>query len=150
MDLNQIEEGEKVFARALEALAAGETPAALALLERAFKLQDNPAWLSYLGYCIAKERGQVKKGSELCHEALKAQPDNPVHYLNLAKVQVIAGQKSAALESLRKGMALGGTAETAALLGRLGTRKPPVLPFLSRDHFLNKYLGMILHRLRLR
>ena len=150
MDLTQVEEGEKVFGRALEALSAGETPAALAHLERAYKLQENPAWLSYLGFCIAKERGQVRKGSAHCDAALKVEPDNPVHYLNLAKVQLIAGKKPEALDTLRKGMGHGGTPEIAALLAQLGKRKPPVLSFLPRDHFLNKYLGMILHRLRLR
>lgn len=150
MAVAPVEDAERLFERALDALAAGETPSALALIERALKQRDNPSWYSYLGYCIAKERGQVKKGSDLCSVALLAEPHNPAHYLNLAKVHIVAGQKSQALDLLRQGMAAGGNDEIASLLGQLGNRKPPVLTFLSRDHILNKYLGMILHRIGLR
>jgi predicted Zn-dependent protease len=150
MELTPVEDGEKTLGRALDAMAAGETPSALALLERALKQSDNPSWYSYLGYCIAKERGQVKKGAELCLACLKLEPENPVHYLNMAKVHVITGRKSDALGVLREGMSVGGSKEILALLGKLGTRKPPVLSFLSRDNFLNKWLGVILGRIGLR
>ena len=148
--LTPMDDGQKLFERALDALAAGETQSALALLERALKLSENPSWRSYLGYCIAKERGQVKRGADLCLACLELEPENPVHYLNLAKVRVIGGQKPEALGVLRQGMAIGGSPEILALLGQLGTRKPPVLSFLSRDHILNRTLGLVLHRMGLR
>lgn len=144
------DDAEKLFARALDALQAGETPSALAFLERALKLHDNPSWHSYLGYCIAKERGQVKKGIDLCNASLRHEPGNAVHHLNLAKVHLVAKQKSESLDALRQGMAAGGSPEIAELLERLGTRKPPVIPFISRDNFLNKYLGMLLAKMHLR
>lgn len=150
MELSALEDADKTFRRALEALAAGETRSALALLERALKLNDNPSWHSYLGYCIAKERGQVKKGADLCFACLELEPDNPDHYLNLGKVHMVAGRKPDALGVLRQGMAVGGSKEIIDLLIQLGTRKPPVLSFLSRDHLLNRVLGIILSRLRLR
>ena len=148
--LTPTEEAERLFGRALDALAAGETPSALALLERALKQSDNPSWHSYLGYCIAKERGQVKKGSDLCLACLELEPENPAHYLMLAKVHVIGGHKAEALAVLRKGMSVGGNQEIQALLQALGNRRPPVLSFLSRDNFLNKVLGLVLNRMRLR
>lgn len=150
MELTPVVDAEKLYGRVLEALAAGDTQSALAMLERALKQGDNPSWHSYLGYCIAKERGQVKKGSELCLDALKLEPDNCVHHLNLAKVHLIAGQKPEALRVLREAMALGGSAEIVALFGELGARKPSVLPFLSRDNPLNKGLGILFSRLGLR
>jgi predicted Zn-dependent protease len=150
MLLTPVEDVDKIFARAVEALAAGETTSALALLERALKVSDNPSWHSYLGYCIAKERGQVRKGIDLCLACVKLEPENPVHYLNLAKVHVISGHKAEALGALREGMTVGGSTEIRSLLNQLGNRKPPVLSFLSRDHLLNKVLGMVLSRLRLR
>ena len=150
MEPSALEDGEKLFSRALNALAQGETTSALALLERALKQGDNPSWHSYLGYCIAKERGQIKKGSDLCLASLELEPENPDHYLNLARVQVIAGQKNDALTALRKGMSVGGSREILTLLEQLGNRKPPVLSFLSRDNPLNKWLGMLFHRLGLR
>jgi Tfp pilus assembly protein PilF len=134
----------------MNALAAGETTSALALLERALKLGDNRSWHSYLGYCIAKERGQVKKGSDLCIASMEQEPENPVHYLNLAKVHLVAGRKPEALGVLREVMSRGGSKEILALLGEIGTRKPPVLHFLPRGNPLNKLLGLMLERLRLR
>jgi predicted Zn-dependent protease len=150
MESRSVEEGEKLFKRALDTLRAGQTPAALALLERALSESDNPSWHSYLGYCIAKERGQLKKGTELCLASLALEPANPAHYLNLAKIHVIAKQKGEALRVLREGMAAGGSDEIATLLAQLGVRKPPVLSFLPRDHFLNKWLGLLMSRLGLR
>jgi len=134
----------------MDALAAGETPSALALLERALKLDDNRSWHSYLGYCIAKERGQVKKGSDLCLDSLECEPENPVHFLNLAKVHLVAGSKNEALETLRKGMSLGGNPAIVALLERIGKRKPPVLSFLARANPVNRVLGLLLDKMRLR
>lgn len=139
-----------MFGRALHALAAGETPSALALLERALKQNDNHGWYSYLGYCIAKERGQVKKGSDLCLASMAEEPDNPAHYLNLAKVHLVSGHKAEALGVLRNGMSSGGSKEILALLAELGNRKSPVLSFLPRDNPFNRVLGLVLERLRLR
>jgi len=143
-------EAQREFDRARMALAAQNTVAALAHLERALKLRDNPGWYSHLGVCIAKERGQMKRGLDLCREALERERDNPVHYLNLGKVLLIAGNRAEALQALREGMAHGGSEEILAKLDELGTRKPPVIASLSRDHFLNKYLGLLLSRLGLR
>lgn len=150
MGLSPEAEGAKLFSRAIDALAAGETPSALALLERALKLVDNRSWHSYLGYCIAKERGQVKKGSDLCLDSLEFEPENPAHFLNLAKVHLVAGGKPEALEALRKGMSLGGSPAIVALLDRIGTRKPPVLSFLPRANPVNRLLGLLLDKIRLR
>lgn len=150
MELMPLEDVDKMFSRALDALAAGNTQSALAQLERALKVMDNPSLHSHLGYCIAKERGQVKKGRELCQGALAFEPQNPVHYLNLAKVHQVAREKGDAIAALRQGMNIGGSPEIVAMLEALGTRRPPPLSFLSRDHFLNKWFGMLASRLRLR
>ncbi|TSK08073.1 MAG: tetratricopeptide repeat protein [Geobacter sp.] len=144
------EDALKLTSRALCAFSAGEISSALAQLERVLKLGDNPQLHSYLGFCIAKERGQVKKGAELCLASLEHEPQNPVHYLNLARVHQVAGNKVQAIEVLRQGMGVGGSEEIVTLLGKLGTRRPPPLRFLSRDHFLNKWLGIALGRIGLR
>jgi tetratricopeptide (TPR) repeat protein len=144
------EDGGKLFSRALDALAAGETPSALALLERALRQSDNRSWHSYLGYCIAKERGQVKKGIDLCNTSLEVEPENSAHFLNLAKVHLVAGQKTEALGVLREAMSRGGGEGVTALLNEIGTRKPPVFSFLPRGNPINKMLGMLLERTGLR
>jgi Flp pilus assembly protein TadD len=143
-------EAEKEFANGVAALAVEDTLTALACLERALRLQDNPGWHSYLGYCIAKERGQLRRGLELCQSSLAVEPDHPGHLCNLGRVHLIGGDKMEALRVLREGMAKGGSPELIRLLETLGTRKPSLFPMLHRDNPLNKYLGLILSRLGLR
>lgn len=141
---------EKAFAQALAALAVEDTQSALASIEKALRLRDTPEWYSYLGYCIARQRGQHRKGLELCQESLALEPDNPVHFLNLGRVYLAKGDKVSALRIWREGMAKGGSPELVQQLERLGTRNRPALPILARKNFLNRYLGILLTRLGLR
>src|ERR1700752_2117357 len=98
---------EKDFERALKELGEGNVLAALACLEKALKTWDDPRWYACLGFCIAKERGQVTQGLQLCRTAIAHEPENPFHYLYLSKVHLVAGHKDEALQTLRQGMALG-------------------------------------------
>lgn len=144
------ERAEREFSQALAALAADDTQAALASIEKALRLRDRPEWYSYLGYCIARQRGQHRKGLELCKESLAMEPDNPVHYLNLGRVYLAKGDKAEALRTWREGMAKGGGPELIQQLERLGTRIRPAIPILARKNPLNRYLGILLTRLGLR
>ncbi|HEX8961135.1 MAG TPA: hypothetical protein VF775_06150 [Geobacteraceae bacterium] len=143
-------EAGKEFTRGLKLLQEGNSLAALTFFERAFVLGDRPEYFSYLGFCIAKERGQVQKGTHLCREALAQEPDKTTHYLNLGKIHLVAGNKPEAIRVFREGLTNGANQEITDLLNAIGTRKPPVIAALGRNHPLNKYLGIILSRLRLR
>jgi len=144
------DEAAREFQRAVQEIAEDNSLGALARLERALRSGDDRRWHSYLGYCIARERGQVRKGIDLCLSSLELEPDNPEHYLNLGKVHLISGNKDEALRVFREGMSRTGSATLADLLERLGTRKPPVISFLSRDNLINRFLGLLLVRLGLR
>jgi Flp pilus assembly protein TadD len=146
----QTAEAEKEFSLGIAALAADDTLTALPHLERALKLRDHAGWYSSLGYCIARERGQYRRGEELCRQAMAAEPDNPCHYLNLGRVHIVSGDKMAALRVLREGMTKGPDPDLARLLERLGSRQATVLPMFARSNPLNRYLGLILSRLGLR
>jgi tetratricopeptide (TPR) repeat protein len=150
MEPRAIEEGVLEFERARRAIAMDNTVAGLACLEKALALADNKAWYSYLGYCVAKERGQISRGTDLCTVSLEHEPDNPAHYLNLGKIQLISGNRAEALRTLREGVARGGGAELKEKLDEFGKRKSPLIPFLPRSNPLNKYLGLFLHRIGLR
>jgi tetratricopeptide (TPR) repeat protein len=150
MDPESAAIAQREFDRAQLELDQNNVLAALACLERALGIWDDPVWHSRLGFCIAKQRGQITRAFELCRGAIEHDPDNPLHYLYLGKVYLIAGNASEALQSLRQGMILGGSRELEQLLDAIGTRKTPVLPFLSRDNLLNKYLGIVLARFGLR
>jgi tetratricopeptide (TPR) repeat protein len=124
--------------------------AALSCFEKALEKGESPVLMSFRAYCIAMERGQVQKALELCNDALSQEPDNPVHYLNLGRVYLHGGDKNKALASLRKGLSFGDEPGIRTLLETCGQRSKPVIPFLSRNNFLNKYTGKILHLLKLR
>lgn len=140
------------YASAEERYAAGDALAALALLERAHKAHPKNARVcSWLGVLLAEERGQTKRGLELCELALERDRSNPTNYYHLAKVQLRAGDKPRAIEILREG--LGEHPDDEQLRGALvslGIRKPPPFKGLARSHPINKYLGLLLSRLGLR
>ncbi|CAH2031519.1 hypothetical protein [Trichlorobacter ammonificans] len=141
---------EKEFKRAQRAMDAGQVLAALAAVEKGLKLRDDAHWYSLYGYSMAKERGHLTRGLELCTTAIAREPDYPQHYFYLAQLHLVAARREEALQALRQGMSLGGTPAIARLLEEIGTRKPSVFPFLSRDNPLNKYLGLLFSRLGLR
>lgn len=141
---------QKDFDRAQLELDSNNVLPALACLERALRIRDDSLWYSRLGFCIAKQRGQLTKAFELCRTSIENDPDNPLHYFYLGKVYLVAGNTTEALQTFRHGIVLGGSPELEQILEVIGTRKPPVISFLSRDNPLNKYLGIILARLGLR
>lgn len=150
MVLGPAGDGTLEFERARRALSMENTVAALASLERALRIEDNPSWYSYLGYCIARERGLVAKGVELCMISLEHDPDNHAHYLNLGKVHLLSGNKAEAIGAFREGMSRGGGEALLEKLEEFGMRKPPVFTFLSRSNPLNRYPGLFLRRIGLR
>lgn len=141
---------ETLLNKGVQALEQNNTPAALTCFEKARSICSSHIADSYFAYCLAKERGQIKAAISLCEEALRAEPGNCIHYLNLGKIYLIAGEKPKAIRILRESLNHGENQQIIDALNRLGSRKPPVISFLRREHFLNKYLGLLLDKLRLR
>lgn len=128
----------------------GNLTIALIQLDNAARLGNTALLSSYLGYCIAMERREFKKGAALCNEALRQEPNQPLHYLNLGRVYLGSGQKGLAIKALRKGLRFGNDRRITKLLTDLGIRKKPVFSSLDREHFLNKFFGKMLHRFGMR
>lgn len=89
-------EAERFFTKGLNELAVGHGLSALVYFEKATQIKEIPVYVSYLALCIAKERGQVKKAISLCEDAIKKEPENPIHYFNLGKIYLHSGDKEAA------------------------------------------------------
>jgi tetratricopeptide (TPR) repeat protein len=103
-----------------------------------------PAFLSHYGLAMAMAEDRVFEGIEYCKKAIKQERRNPDFYWNLGKVYRKADQKLNAVYILSKGLKLDKNHQGIANeLRELGIRQPPVLPFLPRRHFLNKYLGLL-------
>jgi Flp pilus assembly protein TadD len=143
-------EAEKFCEEGIKAVNHGNTLVALLQFEKAAQLAPTPVICSYLAYCLAKERGTLKKAIVLCNEAIFAEPRNTVHYLNLGRIYLLAKKKKQAIDTFRKGLKLGKNQQIVKELNGLGLRKEPVFSFLSRDNFLNKICGIIYKKFGLR
>ena len=105
---------------------------------------------SDLAFCLAKSGGDPQAALQLAEESLASQPTNTHCLLNLAKIEIFLGDKEMGLATLRKGVQFGGGQEFLAELARVGVRVPPPIKSLPRNHLLNKYLGIMLHRIGVR
>jgi tetratricopeptide (TPR) repeat protein len=143
-------QAEELFQRALVKLDRGNPLEALALFERSYEVRKSALCLSYLGLLNAQERGRHREGITMCTVALEKEAENPAVYLNLGKALYKAARKKEALDTVRKGLQYGNHPEALRWLDRVGVRRSLIVPFLHRDSFLNKYLGLILTRLGLR
>ena len=138
------------FERGLEALGNGHVYMARTCFENVARGDRHPAACSYLALCQAKTRGKFSDAIALAREAIVREPDNSVLYQNLGRIYQLAGMRMEAVEVLREGVRRGAGEAAVAELHRIGTRKPPPFRRLHRNHPLNKYVGKLLARLRLR
>jgi tetratricopeptide (TPR) repeat protein len=143
-------EAEDLVAKGISAVENDHTHLALVCFERAAAIGMSPTVCSGLGYCIAAARGEVDKGLQLCRDAVERDPDNVFHYRNLGNVLLLAANREEAIQVFREGLRIGKDDVIIRKLNSLGTRKPPVIKSLGRNHFLNRALGLILSRLGFR
>ena len=149
-DAVKAEEMDKLVAKGIRAMENGHIHLALVCFERASEEARNPTINSGLGFCIAEARGELARGEHLCREAIVLDPDNTFHYRNLGSVLLLKGNKDEAITVFREGLRVRRDEGIIARLDALGTRKPPVLGSLGRDHFLNRLVGIMLTRLGFR
>ncbi|MDA8433678.1 MAG: tetratricopeptide repeat protein [Nitrospiraceae bacterium] len=131
----------------MTALRDGDEGAALTLFERAHTMSESPIAGSLLGYCTARTGGDIEKALSLCKEALRRDPHNPVHYLNLGRVYLLSGNKEDAVKVLHDGLGHEENSDIRAELAALGNRKEPLLSFFGRSNPINKYFGIVLKKL---
>ena len=141
---------ERLRKRGVELLRHGDRLKALSLFEKAYELKQTPECRSYLGMLTATERGQVRKGIDLCQTAIDEEPQNPVHYLNLSKLLYSVQRKTEAVDVVFQARGLGSSEEVESWVRAIGIRKRPVFPFLARRNPINKFTGMMLRRFNLR
>ncbi len=143
-------ESRTFFDKAEASIKRGNFAEAAQLLKEALKISpDNPTYISSLGLCIGMQ-GNIFVGEKMCRQALAmSQEKDPILYVNIGKVVLEDGRRKEARKNFMSAYRLDNTNAPAALeLSRMGVRKSPVLPFLSRKHPLNVTLGKIRHRLR--
>jgi Flp pilus assembly protein TadD len=135
--------------RGLTALDHDNTLIALLHFQEAAARQPTPTILSCLGYCLAREQGELHQALTLCQGAIRDEPANPLHYLNLGRVYRLSGQKHLAILAFRKGLKFGRHQGIIDEMKRMGVRRPPVFLRLGRKHPINRFCGILLNRLGL-
>jgi tetratricopeptide (TPR) repeat protein len=146
---------EETFRKGLEALhSSGGEKEAMALFEASLLLDSRhqngsgqPRYRSYYGLCLATQGKKVREGLKLCRKAGEDEFFNWEIWFNLGKVEMAAGNRFKAHNAFLRALHLSPRkAEVRAYLQELGLRRPPVFSFLSRDHFLNRFLGRLTYR----
>jgi hypothetical protein len=144
------DEAEQLVAKGREALANEHEYLALTCFEQAIRMDWSPVACSCLAYCRAKLKGNYRESVLLARKALDAEPENPVHYGNLGRILLLAGEVVEGISMLRQGLRHGEDLDIIIELERLGIRKPPIFKNLPRHHPLNKIPGIFLSRLGMR
>jgi tetratricopeptide (TPR) repeat protein len=132
---------------------------AIAMLDEALHYHPNDAFLlSYRGCLDAVVDKNYRAGIKTCKKALNAVRDNlpfgqefylPPLYLNLGRAHLAAGEKDAAVKAFSEGLKLDESNKDIKWeMRKLGDRKPPPVSFLSRSNPINKYIGMMLHKMK--
>ncbi|MFQ5717983.1 MAG: hypothetical protein ACE5IK_00405 [Acidobacteriota bacterium] len=103
--------------------------------------------LSFYGLCLAMVWGHVDRARYLCEAAIAGCPPDADLLFNLGMVRLRQRRRGDALEAFRRGLAVDEShVELQATLDRLRPRRQPLFPFLERRHALNKYAGLLRHR----
>lgn len=111
---------------------------------------ETPDMLSLVGFCLARDSRQFKKGVALCEKAIALDPQNTEHYLQLGRVHLLAGHKALAIASFRRGLKIRKDQRFIRELQKIGIRKTPLFASLPRTHVLNIVSGKLLQLLKLR
>jgi tetratricopeptide (TPR) repeat protein len=97
---------------------------------------------------IARAERKWDQASELCEIAVHLEREQVQLYLNLAEVYASAGRRAKALGTLDAALELFGEDDRLRRARRgVERRRSSVLPFLRREHMLNRKLGKLLHRI---
>ena len=144
------------FEEVQQLLRRGNGKSALHTLRQALDtFPADPFLLSYYGCLLAIVEKKPKEGIKICEDAIKKLDNSmpfgaeffyPAFYLNLGRAYLKGNRKTEALKAFQKG--LQNDPESHDILWemkKMGTRKKPVLPFLSRSNPINKYIGMLIH-----
>jgi tetratricopeptide (TPR) repeat protein len=108
---------------------------------------QHPTAMSYYAVSLANVEGNYDKAISLCLMAAEKEFYNPDIYLNLGRIFLLNGQKSVAIKAFRKGLKYDSSHNALRQEVKvLGVRRRPVVPFLPRQNFVNRFLGILANR----
>lgn len=136
------------FKQGVQLLKGGYPQKALPQLRRCVETDgSNPYYLSFLGLAIARSEKKWSEAIKLCETALQLKRKEIQLHLNLAEVYAASGYRESAIETLDHAReSFGPNARLMKARSRVEKRRTPIIPFLDRQHMLNKSLGKWRHR----
>ena len=142
---------EESFDKGMKALIDGRAREALAFFEAAIALEKKfgrakpqARYLSQYGLCLGTVTSNKREGIKFCREATTLEEYNPDLHWNLGRAYLAARRRREAHQALMRGLSLQPDHRgIASELRRMGVRRKPMLPFLSRDNPLNMFLGRL-------
>ncbi len=131
---------------------------ALSILKEGLEVHpENAFLLSYYGALAAIVSKDFRGGVRAAERALKllaatvpmdAEVHYPTFYLNIARAYLASGDRSKAILAIKKGLRYNSLhPDLLETMDSLGVRRKPPIPALKRTHPLNKYIGLLLHKL---
>ncbi len=93
---------------------------------------------------MAFARKKYNDGLQLCKKAVEKEFFNPDLFFNLGDIYLARGDKKNAHLAFSRGLALAPEhPKIRARIKEMGVRKGPVLSFLDRENFINRFLGAL-------
>ena len=148
------------FRKIKAAISRNDLEEALDMTEEAvMHFPEEPLLLSYKGFLRAAVMKDYVEAEDLCKQAInlsikgtrrdELQMLLPTLYLHLGRVYLQQDLRQLAIENFRRGLRVDpNNKELNKELSRLGIRRRPVIAFLSRENPINKYLGLLLSRMK--
>ena len=117
------------------------------------QLQDqdrgaNPVVASFVGMLKALRDNQPFQGLEICKKAVSQDEDEPLCYLNLAKVYMDMDDRYHAVKTIHKGLKYHHPSREHLFdfYKSIGIRRKAPVGFLDRNHPVNKLLGKMTYK----
>lgn len=142
------DEALEAFEQGGAAFAARDVEGAHLAFERAHRRSPRePRFMSWYGVTLVLVERNSNLGVMLVDQALRLSGPDPELLLNQARVHLALNQRERAVRALLRGLELWPQdPRLVAAKDALGTRRAPVIPFLSRNNPLNRVLGRLRHR----
>jgi len=100
-------------------------------------------YMGFYGLCLMK-LGNRDEGFNKCITAGETELNNPEVFVILARAALLMSRRKLALKSISQGLAIDAAYKKLhQLRNELGVRREPMLGFLSRNNFLNIFLGRL-------
>jgi tetratricopeptide (TPR) repeat protein len=105
------------------------------------RVPDHKECQAYIAVCLAGKRKFIS-AEKLAKNVIRNNPFDAIAYYALGRVNLIGSRRGSAFRNLEKARNLAtGDREMEGAVQDLDPRRPPVIRWLARDHFMNILFG---------